>query len=286
MHKIALPTNVVSIYNHALELSNRGEFRLALNEYKKAIEVYPSFIEAYNNIGEIYSRIGESKLAISTFYDALKINRNHNILLNLGVEYYNNKDFETSLKHFLESVSLKQNFLEGNFYTGLTYYNLKNFEDAKRYLFDVVQLEKEHKKANYLLSYIHYEWKEYEKTLLFLDNIKDIGDQKSFINKYYGFCHYFLGRYDKALEYLTTALESQPEYDKYRDFLKNLTYENKLKEIGDIDRAIQDLEGKIMKDKPIFTEVSRLSMLYIFQGKSEKAEELLLDAKKKMFIST
>ncbi|HOO71651.1 MAG TPA: tetratricopeptide repeat protein [Spirochaetota bacterium] len=282
MHSSSVPKEAVTIYNSALELSNRNDFESALKEYRRAIELHPDFIEAYNNMGEIYSRLGQKKDAIASYLDALRIDRNHRVLLNLGVEHYNNMNYESALKYFLDSLNVQPDFIEGNFYTGMVYYNFRNYLEAQKYFRTVVLKDKKHLKANYLLAYIYYEFKDYENTLKCLDNIKTIADDKAFINRYYGFCYYHLGMYEKAAEYLTTALKNLPQYAKFKSYIQSLTYENKLKEIGDIDQAIRDLEKKIMRDKPNLQEATRLSMLYIFKGKNKEAEDLLISLKKKI----
>ncbi len=282
MMSTAVPKEAVTIYNNALTLSNQGDYSSALNEYMRAIEKFPSFIEAYNNIGEIYSRIGNSDLAISTYKKALNINRDHKVLLNIGVEYYNAKNYPASMQYFSESLAIKADFLEGNFYMGLAYFNMKDNQRAEIFFKNVIAIDRRHIKANYLLAYIYYDWKDYAKTLACLDNIKDIADDKVFINKYYGFCYYNLGRYEEAVSYLTTAMESDPAYAKFRNYLKSLTYESKLKEIGDVDKKIREMEDRMMREKPSLKEFTHLSMLYIFKGEYKKAEKLILSAKKGM----
>jgi tetratricopeptide (TPR) repeat protein len=133
-----------------------------------------------------------------------------------------------------------------------------------------------------MLSYIYYEWKKYNLVLKCLDAIKDIADDHAFINKYYGFCCYYLGRYDEAVAYLKDALKQQPEYEKFSKYLEGLTYENKVKEIGDVDRAIQELEKMMMEKTPKLTEVTKLSMLYVFKGDSRKAEDLVVSYKNRL----
>lgn len=279
MKTSAVPREAVDIYNNALALSVKGDYARALNEYKRAIEMYPGFIEAYNNMGEIYSQLGESSTAISTYKRALDIDRNYKVLLNLGVEYYNRNDYTASLAYFTESLSLSPDFMEGNYYAGLAHFNLKEYVAAERNLARVVAADKRHLKANYLLSYIYYEWKDYRRTLACLDNIRDIADDRLFVNKYYGFCYYHLGEYGKAVEFLTVALESSPRYAKFRTYLKSLTVENKLREIGDLDAKIREMEEKMMKEAPSLREYSHLGMLYIFKGEYKKAESLLLSAR-------
>lgn len=241
--------------------------------------MYPGFIEAYNNMGEIYSRLGRRDNAISTYMRALDIDRNHKVLLNIGVEYYNNFDYKTAMKFFKESTAKAPNFIEGNFYMGMACFNLKNYALAEKSFSRVVGIDRRHVKANYLLSYIYYEWKDYKKTLACLDNIKDIADDKQFVNKYYGFCYYHLGDFNRAIEFLTVAMESSPQYAKFKVYLKSLTVENKLKEIGDLDHKIREMEDKMMKEAPTLREYSHLSMLYMFKGEYKKAEKLLLSVK-------
>jgi tetratricopeptide (TPR) repeat protein len=282
MATATVPKEAITIYNGALELANRGEMEKALEEYRKAIQMHPSFVEAYNNIGEIYSRMGKRDLAISSYTEALKIGRNGRVLLNLGVEHYNSNNFRKSLQYFKESLAISPDLLEGNFYTGLVYYNEKNYREAEPYLKTVIGIDRTHLKANYLLSHIYYEQKEYRKTLACLDNIREIADDKSFVSRYYGFCHYYLGNFDLAVEFLTQALQLKPEYKKFKKYLSGLTYEKRLKEIGDVGKAIKEMEEQMMTGEPQIAEATKLSMLYIFDGQNQKAEKLLLTVKQKI----
>lgn len=280
MASATVPREAITVYNTALEFANRGDLDRALDEYRRALQIYPSFVEAYNNIGEVYSQQGKRDQAISSYLDALKIEKNSRVLLNLGVEYYNSHNYKKSLQYFYDSVKLSPDFLEGNFYAGLVLYNEKKYKEAEAYLQTAIKIDRKHLKANYLLSHIYYEWKEYRKAIACLDNIQDIADDKSFIHRYYGFCHYYLGNYDLAVDHLSSALESKPQYKKFKKYLASLTYEKKLKEVGDLGTAIKELEEKIMGGVPQIAEATRLSMLYIFNGQNKKAEDLLLSIKK------
>lgn len=280
MNNLAVPRKILDIYNKALFLSTRGDYPTAVDEYMRAIALQPNFIEAYNNVGEIYSRLGDRDKALSMYNRALGIERHHKVLLNIGVEYYNRGDYQAALKFFSESISKEPDFLEGNFYMGLAYFNLRDYINSEKNFSKVINLDKKHLKGNYLLSYIYYDWKKYGKALECLKNIWDIADDKSFINRYYGFCQYHMGNYKEAVKYLSIALESSPRYAQFKDYLKGLTYENKLKEIGDLDKKIREMEEKIMNEKPTLCEYSQLGMLYIFKGEYRKAEDLLVSAKK------
>ncbi len=280
MNTNAMPAEAVALYNRALEQTNRGDLPTAITEYQRAIKMYPYFIEAYNNMGEIYSLMGKTELAINTYTKALDIDKNYKVLLNLGVEYYNKGNYNSALTYFLESLKTKPDFHEGNYYTGLSFYNLKKYKKAESYLNSVVKKDRRHIKANYMLSHIYYEQKEYHRVIECLDAIWDIADDKNFINKYYGFCCYHLGRFNEAIKYLKDAISLHPEYEKFRSYLESLTYENRVREIGDIDAAIRSLEAIMMDKAHDLKDITRLSMLYVFKGEHKKAETMLTDYKK------
>jgi tetratricopeptide (TPR) repeat protein len=278
----SVPRDIVTIYNHALELSNQGNTDEALGEYRRAISAYPEFVAAYNNIGEIYARKGDSEKAICSYMEALKIDKHHRVLLNLGVEHFNRKNYTNALKYFTESIAREPQFLEGNFYAGLVHYTQQDYKKAEKYLEIVVNIDQRHVKANYLLSHIYYEWKQYRKTIECLDRIKELVEDKSFINRYYGFCYFYMGKYDNAVQYLTEALECRPEYARFKKYLKKMTFENRIKEIGDLEKAIRELEADIDSRDPKVIDLTKLSMLYIFKGEYKKAENLIQTYKKKL----
>lgn len=282
MNTNAMPAEAITIYNSALEKTNSGDLPTAISEYQKAIRMYPYFIEAYNNMGEIYSIMGKSELAINTYNKALDIEKNYKVLLNLGVEYYNSGNYDSALTYFLDSIKRKPDFLEGNYYTGLSFYNLRKYIKAEKYLENVISIDRMHIKANYMLSHIYYEKKDYARALRCLETIWDIADDKAFINKYYGFCCYHLGKYKEAVKYLREAVSSHPEYAKFKSYLESLTYENKVKEIGDVDAAIKSIEDVMMKEPLKMKDVTRLSMLYVFKGENTKAEQVVTEYKKRL----
>jgi tetratricopeptide (TPR) repeat protein len=146
----------------------------------------------------------------------------------------------------------------------------------------VVEMDQRHLKSNLLLSHIYYEWKQYRKTIECLDRIKNLAEDRSFVNRYYGFCYFYLGMYDKAVTYLTEALECRPEYARFKNYLETLTYENRIREIGDLEKAIGQIEEELSDRDPEVVDLTKLSMLYIFKGEYKKAEKLLQSYKKKL----
>jgi tetratricopeptide (TPR) repeat protein len=272
MRTNSIHIDAVSLYNNAQLFTERGDMAAALAEYKRAIEIHPQFVEAFNNIGQIHAQMGNKNLAIDAYENALKINRDPKVLLNIGVEYFNSGKFDTALPYFIDSLSLSNDFLEAHFYTGLTYYELQKFHRAKPYLVNVINININHYRANFLLACIHYDSREYKKALECIDRVAAVHADRVFIEKLYGFCHYHLGNYEKAVNCFTNAMTSHSKYSEFKEYLEKMTYENKVKEFDDINKTVKTLEKDMKKGNEDLLSVSKLSMLYIFKGQNKKAE--------------
>ncbi|MCL1912042.1 MAG: tetratricopeptide repeat protein [Leptospirales bacterium] len=283
MKTSSIPKKAIKFYNHACELAAGGNLSGAIEEYRHAIRIYPEFVKARSNIGELYSQLGDSSRAIAAYQDALNFSRDYDLLFKIGFEHYKAGRVGDAFHFFAESIKEYPNFRDANYYAGLLLYKEKKYTEAEVCLSRVLKSDPANFKVNYILSYIYYENKQYYKVIECLDRMKDGPiDDNVFLCKYYGFCYYHTGDYRAAVNYLTTVLEAQPEYERFKDYLNSLTYENKVQEIGDLDNAIKNLEEKMMEESNrSIGEASELSMLYIFKGENKKAEDMLLEYKEK-----
>ena len=283
MKSLPVPKDAVNAYNNGCELAARGDLSGAIEEYRRAIRIYPEFIKARGNIGELYSQLGDSSKAIAAYQDALNFSRDYDLLFKMGFEHYKAGRTGDAFRYFAESIREYPDFRDANYYAGLILYKDKKYSEAEICLSRVLKSEPSNFKTNFMLSYIYYENKQYYKVIECLDRMKENSiDDDTFLCKYYGFCYYYTGNYKMAADYLTIVLEAQPEYERFKDYLNSLTYENRIQEIGDLDDAIKDLEEKLMEESiKSIGEASELSMLYIFKGESKKAEDMLLEYKEK-----
>jgi len=281
MRNSPVPKDAVNAYNNGCELAARGNLSGAIEEYRRAIRIYPEFIKARSNIGELYSQLGDSSKAIAAYQDALNFSREYELLFKMGFEHYKAGRTDDALRYFTESIEEYPDFRDANYYAGLILYKDKKYAETEMCLSRVLKSDPSNFKANFILSYIYYENKQYHKVIECLDRMKEGSvDDNVFLCKYYGFCYYHTGDYKTAADYLTTVLEAHPEYERFKDYLNSLTYENKVQEIGDLDDAIKHLEEKMMEESiRSLSEASELSMLYIFKGENKKAEDMLLEYK-------
>ncbi|MCL2026701.1 MAG: tetratricopeptide repeat protein [Leptospirales bacterium] len=283
MKGLSVPKDAVSAYNNGCELAARGDLSGAIEEYRRAIRIYPEFIQARSNIGELYSQLGDSNKAMAAYQDALNFSREYELLFKMGIEHYKAGRTGDALRYFAESIEEYPDFKDANYYAGLILYKDKKYAEAEICLSRVLKSDPSNFKTNFMLSYIYYENKQYHKVIQCLDRMKENSvNDDVFLCKYYGFCYYHIGDYKMAADYLATVLEAHPEYERFKDYLNSLTYENKVREIGDLDNAIKHLEEKMMEESiKSIGEASELSMLYIFRGENQKAEDMLLEYKEK-----
>lgn len=124
-----LPTDENFLYL-SLIYHQEGMYKKSIEACEKALELQPDYAEAYNNICAAYNQLGEwekalqacdSALMINPEYQLAKNNRQRSLLyidvhktieqnptsdgyINLGLMYYNEKQYKKSIKYFQKAV--------------------------------------------------------------------------------------------------------------------------------------------------------------------------------------
>jgi tetratricopeptide (TPR) repeat protein len=131
-----------------------GKYNLAISKYEEAIQVDPQFSGAYYElaytyyaikeydkaisyakkvikmkkgneslsivlIGNIYDIQGKYSKAIKTYHSGIKTYPNdHMLYFNLGVTYYNHKDYKNAQTNFIESIKINPRHASSHVYLG------------------------------------------------------------------------------------------------------------------------------------------------------------------------
>ena len=112
--------------------------------FKKAIDIRPEYAPAKNNLGTLYMAKQDWDAAIKQFKSLasdLLYGTPHYPLTNLGIAYYNKRDYINSERYFLEALDLEPNFVLALRGLGRTYVAMNKLSQA------VVTLEKAVKNA-------------------------------------------------------------------------------------------------------------------------------------------
>ena len=110
---------------------------LAINHFRKAIKLKSDYAPAINNLGVAYMAKGDWDTAIDCFK---KVSKNllyvtpHNPLSNMGLAYYNKKEYKLAEQSYLEALNLQPEFIKALWGLGRTYIKLNRLPDAVRTL--------------------------------------------------------------------------------------------------------------------------------------------------------
>jgi Tfp pilus assembly protein PilF len=86
----------------------KGEYDLAEKEFLKALKKDRNFYLAYFNLGNLYYKKGDLKKSIEFFKKALEINKNDDVLNNLGYVFLEIKDCK-NVKYYLDQIKNIEN---------------------------------------------------------------------------------------------------------------------------------------------------------------------------------
>ena len=146
-----------AIFNKGVALWHLGDINQSDKLYEEAIKIYEEFndslslIKVFNSQAINHQMKGNVDLAFETFLRSLdyakKIGDNVtilNTLLNIGVMYDNNGDYENCLKYYLEGLTYAENSDKATLallqsYIAEVYLSLKNIEKAEKYLEQAIQ---------------------------------------------------------------------------------------------------------------------------------------------------
>jgi len=175
---LSLDPNDISI------LEIKGKIHLSLNDinstincYEKAIKLNPYCEKNYNSISILLGKIGKNEKAIQYLTKSYNINnKNPTTHFNLGVIFFNKKNWHKSTNYFNNAIIIKPYYPDAYYYLGKIFYNDSQFEKAVIFFKRCIQQKKNHD-----------------------DSFHNIGNSLR-----------ALGRYKDAIFYYKTALEINP----------------------------------------------------------------------------
>jgi len=131
----------------------------ALEHLNKSIKIDPYFFSAYNNLGNAYIKQNNFDEAIKNLEKAKSINPEAAKTLNrLGYAYYKNGNTDQSLSNLklaIEEVSDNKIKSEINYNLGLVYYNLKDYTNAIDKYQEAIKLKPDYAEAHRNLAFAY-----------------------------------------------------------------------------------------------------------------------------------
>ncbi len=106
---------------------------LAIKYFKRALEINPDYVPAKNNLGTAYLFKKEWDAAIGCFKEVtgnLLYATPHFPLSNLGLAYYNKKEYPLAEKYYLEALEVEPKFVNAMLGLGRTYIAMGKSSEA------------------------------------------------------------------------------------------------------------------------------------------------------------
>lgn len=129
----------------------------AIEAVKKALEVAPDDAQSLQLIADLLSREGhdeEAQAYLAKLPDDTKLPPD--MLLNLGIRYYNDQKLDEALGNFDKVVEQNPNMPEAYYYRGLVYLNQGNNDLARADFEKLIQLAPDSKQATEAKEFLTY----------------------------------------------------------------------------------------------------------------------------------
>ncbi len=199
-------------FNHLINDIDTKEKKLLIKELIYTAKTFPHNAKAFNLLGALYLSENPKK-SLDYFKKALKLRPfDENILANIGIAYYNNKEYLESYLYLKRSLKINKKKPETLKYLARTCYKLKKYKEGLKYIKKYFDIQKDPTdKTDYeymgLLLYENNKFKQaidYFKRSLFLEK-----DKKNKANLLYniGNCYLAIGQDIKAKKYYQQALK-------------------------------------------------------------------------------
>ena len=282
----------MDLFNQGVALEKLGKWTEALEKYKESLKCNPKFSKSWKNSGSIYSKKKKHDKAILCFQNAYTLDGSAENSYNLGLEFFKNKDYANSLKYLKNALIKNPKRSEAHLVLAATYQHLDNDPKTLSHLKAFIKLNPKNKTGLGALCMYYFERDQFEESLKVVDRYlllypnetslrvlrtEILAKQGNYKDSFHDLMD--LSKKDLSAIQFSHSLKSLGEpknqeianelYDKTNDRLKEFK--------AKLDLAKENPETHTAPDAK---DAMDLSLLMLFQGKTESAMKYLLYAKK------
>lgn len=292
------------LYDGALALEKKGKHQDAIKYYQEVIRLDPNFRAAYNNMGAIYARMGRQDLSIPCFERALALGADETVHFNLGTEYFRKEDLEKAREHLKAALRINQRLLRAHIVLAYLYEKAQLPEKAEIYFKNALTIEPENRIAALGMAVSLSGRGQEERALAVVRSYlsRKPGDE-TFANLQASLL-LATGRTEESRTEFLKLAKSSKDYTSFTDHVRAVRSENQ----GEFAQMFEGMDKKIAErtrrvlqlrkeraakkaqspdsvlapeeKKQEMKDLMDLSFLHLFQGDSDKALQLLFQAKK------
>lgn len=159
-----IPESARKAYEKALEFSQGGDTKKAIEQLRLAIASHPAFPVALNELGVQYLKIAQVDQALQALSSAIKLAPDaFNPRLNYGIALLQKKNFAQAKAELQDALKLNPNSPTGHLYLGITLIHSQEFKDAEQAFLQALTLGKQTVTlAHYYLGGLYWRRGEYK----------------------------------------------------------------------------------------------------------------------------
>ena len=204
---ILLNTSESEIYYHlGLTYNQISGYKQALEAFLKCIKLNPSNGLAHYEIGNIYKLIFEKKSAITHYKKAKKTINIPNLNLNLGIMYYENKEYQNAIEPLKEYILKNMYDWEILYMYGETLINTNRYPEAIDIYSRLID-EFPDNMVYYLdLAESYYNLNDYNNALLNYKKVLEFDEENYIVLFKMGTLHNQLNQFYESEKYLNEAI--------------------------------------------------------------------------------
>ncbi len=260
--------------NFALALEKAGKIKEAINEYKKLIGKVPDdeLPAVYKSLGYLYSENKQPKQAVSSYLNALKLDKNDiNLYYNISALYELTGDMKNADNYLSKAVELKPGDLESRLKLSENLIKRKQYKRAETYLNQILKKQPKSVEAWYLIA--NMEEKKGDKKALksAYKKILELAPGSRTVIFNMGVLDYESGNYGSAAEYFNSYLKLVPGDIDSREFLFNIYIKQKN------EKQAYEQALKILYSRPNKTEYYGFIFEYLNKNKDYKTLKNLME---------
>jgi tetratricopeptide (TPR) repeat protein len=132
---LVIPPEALKLYTEALQSSQAGDRKKAIEQLDAALKIYPEYIAALNEKGVQYMRLKNMDKAAEAFDAALRIAPEaFTPRLNYGMLLVQTKNYPKAVDELYKALKKEPTAAIGHLYIGRALVNLGNYGDAEKFL--------------------------------------------------------------------------------------------------------------------------------------------------------
>ncbi|PTY40159.1 tetratricopeptide repeat protein [Brachyspira hampsonii] len=224
------------------------EYSFAIVEYRHAIDEGYKNPETILSLSRALNKIGKKEEALAQYLTLFNIEDYKLVVaLEIGVIYYENRQYETAIKYFDDALDIQPNNSEALKYKAFCFVNMGNFNNAISAMNNIYKKFQDDPLLNYNLGRAYRGREDYKSAIRYYSN--SYKDKEYAVKSLYemGICYIKLENIESAINTLEKAI-SYDSYDKELNLAILYTLSECYDIVGNINKSMEILESIIVID--------------------------------------